>query len=30
MLGASQVTTGNENNLRLRVYGEKAGLEGWQ
>src|SRR5258708_870335 len=25
--GASQVATGNENNLRLRVYGEKAGLE---
>src|SRR5215469_9816870 len=29
MLWASQVATGNENNLRLRVYGEKAGLE-WQ
>ncbi|PYT81180.1 MAG: oxidoreductase [Acidobacteria bacterium] len=28
-LWASQVATGNENNLRLRVYGEKAGLE-WQ
>src|SRR5712691_4838027 len=27
MLWASQVATGNENNLRLRVYGEKAGLE---
>src|SRR5499425_1972363 len=29
MLWASQVATGNENNLRRRVYGEKAGLE-WQ
>jgi len=29
MLWASQVAPGNENNLRLRVYGEKAGLE-WQ
>lgn len=29
MLWASQVATGNGNNLRLRVYGEKAGLE-WQ
>lgn len=27
MLWASQVATGNENNLRLRVYGEKAGLD---
>src|SRR5216110_1681809 len=27
MLWASQVATGNENNLRLRVYGERAGLE---
>jgi predicted dehydrogenase len=27
MLWASQVATGNENNLRLRVYGDKAGLE---
>ena len=27
MLWSSQVATGNENNLRLRVYGEKAGLE---
>ena len=27
MLWASQVASGNENNLRLRVYGEKAGLE---
>jgi predicted dehydrogenase len=26
-LWASQVAAGNENNLRLRVYGEKAGLE---
>jgi predicted dehydrogenase len=29
MLWASQVAAGNENNLRLRVFGEKAGLE-WQ
>ncbi|HEX6466316.1 MAG TPA: Gfo/Idh/MocA family oxidoreductase [Terriglobales bacterium] len=27
MLWASQVAVGNANNLRLRVYGEKAGLE---
>jgi predicted dehydrogenase len=27
MLWASQVAVGNENNLRLRVYGEKGGLE---
>src|ERR1700704_4560223 len=27
MLWASQVATGNENNLRLRTYGEKAGIE---
>ena len=27
MLWASQVSPGNENGLRLRVYGEKAGLE---
>jgi predicted dehydrogenase len=27
MLWASQVAPGNANNLRLRVYGEKAGLE---
>jgi predicted dehydrogenase len=27
LLWASQVATGNENNLRLRVYGDKAGLE---
>src|SRR5437879_242122 len=27
MCWGSQVATGNENNLRLRVYGEKAGLE---
>jgi len=26
-LWASQVASGNENNLRLRVYGEKAGIE---
>src|SRR6202162_730856 len=26
-LWASQVATGNQNNLRLRVYGEKAGIE---
>ena len=27
MLWASQVAPGNENNLRLRVYGERGGLE---
>jgi predicted dehydrogenase len=27
MLWASQVATGNENDLRLRIYGEKAGIE---
>jgi predicted dehydrogenase len=27
MLWASQVAVGNENNFRLRVYGEKAGIE---
>lgn len=27
MLWASQIAAGNENNIRLRVYGEKAGLE---
>ncbi len=27
LLWASQVAPGNENNLRLRIYGEKAGLE---
>ena len=27
MLWASQVAVGNENNLRLRVYGEKGGLD---
>ena len=27
MLWASQVAPGNENNLKLRVYGTKAGLE---
>src|SRR5437867_3079274 len=29
-LWATQVAPGNENNLRLRVYGEKAGLDWWQ
>ena len=29
VLTATQIATGEENNLRLRVYGEKAGLE-WQ
>jgi predicted dehydrogenase len=29
MLWASQVATGNGNNLRLRIYGDKGGLE-WQ
>ena len=29
MLWCSQVATGNENTLRLRVYGEKGGLE-WE
>jgi predicted dehydrogenase len=29
MLWVSQIATGNDNNLRIRVYGEKAGLE-WQ
>jgi predicted dehydrogenase len=27
MLWASQVAVGNENNLRLRIYGEKGGLD---
>lgn len=27
MLWASQVAPGNENNLRLRIYGEKGGIE---
>ena len=27
MLWASQVAVGNENNLRLRIYGDEAGLE---
>src|SRR3984893_9109997 len=27
MLWASQIAVGNENNLRLRIYGEKGGLE---
>ncbi|WP_207478381.1 Gfo/Idh/MocA family protein [Arenibaculum pallidiluteum] len=30
MLWASQVAPGNENGLRLRVYGEKGGLEWFQ
>jgi predicted dehydrogenase len=30
MLWASQVAPGNENNLKLRVYGTKGGLEWWQ
>ena len=30
LLQASQVATGEENNLRLRVYGEKCGVEWWQ
>ncbi|HSK39562.1 MAG TPA: Gfo/Idh/MocA family oxidoreductase, partial [Arenibaculum sp.] len=30
MLWASQVAPGHENGLRLRVYGEKAGLEWFQ
>lgn len=29
MLAATQIATGAENNLKIRVYGEKAGLE-WQ
>jgi predicted dehydrogenase len=29
MLWSSQVAPGNENNLKIRIYGEKAGLE-WQ
>jgi predicted dehydrogenase len=29
VLTASQIATGAENNLKIRVYGEKAGLE-WQ
>lgn len=29
MLAATQIATGAENNLRIRVYGEKAGLD-WQ
>ncbi|WP_394366135.1 Gfo/Idh/MocA family protein [Sphingobacterium daejeonense] len=27
VLSASQVATGEENALKLRIYGEKAGLE---
>jgi predicted dehydrogenase len=30
MLWASQVAPGNENNLKLRVYGTKGGLAWWQ
>jgi len=30
MLWASQVAPGNENNLKLRVYGTKGGVEWWQ
>ncbi len=30
MLWASQVASGHENGLRLRIYGEKAGLEWFQ
>ena len=30
MLWASQVAPGNENSLKLRVYGTKGGLEWWQ
>jgi predicted dehydrogenase len=30
MLWTSQVAPGNENNLKLRVYGTKGGLEWWQ
>ena len=30
MLWASQVAPGNENGLKLRVYGTKGGLEWWQ
>jgi predicted dehydrogenase len=30
MLWASQVAPGNENNLKLRVYGTKGGIEWWQ
>jgi predicted dehydrogenase len=30
MLWASQVAPGNENSLRLRIYGEKGGLEWFQ
>src|SRR5690606_12026300 len=29
MLAATQIATGAENNLRIRIFGEKAGLE-WQ
>lgn len=30
LLQATQVATGEENNIRLRVYGEKCGIEWWQ
>ncbi len=30
MLWASQVAIGNENNVRLRIYGSKASLDWWQ
>lgn len=30
LLQATQVAIGEENNIRLRVYGDKAGLEWWQ
>ena len=30
LLQATQVAVGEENNLRLRVYGHKCGLEWWQ
>ena len=30
MLWASQVAVGNENNVRLRVFGSKASLDWWQ
>ena len=30
LLQATQVAVGEENNLRLRVYGQKCGIEWWQ
>lgn len=30
LLQATQVATGEENNIRLRVYGSKCGIEWWQ